>query len=219
MSARISEYKEAVDHLPEGGTLVFRNVSWDDYEQLLNELADRPGVRITYDGGKLEIMSPLPEHEKYKRFIERVIDTLSDELDINVEPVGSATWKRKPQKGAEADTCYYVANADRIIGKRDIDLKIDPPPDLVVEVDSTNESLRKFSIYSVLRVPEIWRYDVKHGRFHMYELQGTAYVEIPSSRSFPILTGETIAAFIDQTKTQGQKAALAAFRQWLKKAR
>jgi Uma2 family endonuclease len=219
MRARVADYREAVDHLPEGGTLVFQDVTWEEYEQLLNEMEDRPGVRITYDEGRLEIMSPRPEHEEYKRFIERMIDTLSDELDINVEPRGSATWKRERGKGAGGDTCYYVANAERIIGKRDIDLKIDPPPDLIVEVDSTSESLGKFVIYSAFGVPEIWRYDVKRSRFHMYELQGTAYVEIPSSRSFPILKVDALAAFIDQSKIHGQKAALAGFRQWLKKTR
>jgi Uma2 family endonuclease len=93
---------------------------------------------------------------------------------MNVEPRGSATWKRKQDKGAEADTCYYVANADRIIGKRNIDLEVDPPPDLVVEIDSTNESLEKFSIYSAFRFPEIWRYEVRRGQLHMYELRRRA---------------------------------------------
>jgi Uma2 family endonuclease len=219
MSTRVTDYKDALDHLPTGGTLVFDDVSWDDYEQLLNEIDDRPGLRVAYNEGKLEVMSPRPEHEEYKRIIERIIDTLSDELDINVEPRGSATWKRKPDKGAEGDTCYYVANAERIIGRRDIDITKDPPPDLIVEVDSTNESLSKFGIYSSFHVPEIWRYDVKHSRVYMYELKGADYAAVPSSRSFPILTPEVLAEFIGLSKTHGQKAALAAFREWLKKSR
>ena len=207
-----------MDHLPEGTTLLARDVSWEDYEQLLEELSDRPAVRVTYDQGRLEIMSPRPEHEKYKRFIEKIIDALADDLDLNVEPLGSATWRKKQDaKGAEADTCYYVANADRIIGKRDIDLSVDPPPDMVVEIDVTNESLSKFPIYSALRVPEIWRYDVRHNQIHMYELRGNKYAEVPASRSFPLLTAKALADFIEQSKTKGQKAAMAAFRLWLKK--
>lgn len=200
--------------------MVVHDVSWDDYEQLLAELADRPGVRVTYDDGKLEIMSPLPEHEKCKRFIERIIDALSDELDVNVEPLGSATWKRKrDRRGAEADTCYYVANAERIIGKRRIDLNVDPPPDLAVEIDATNESSIKFPIYSAFGIPEIWRYDVKRSRVEMYELRENVYVEIHSSHAFPLLTAEALAGFIDQSKARGQKAAMSAFRLWLKKNR
>jgi len=218
MSTSITDYREAIDHLPEGTTLVVHDVSWEDYERLLEELADRPAVRVTYDQGRLEIMSPRPEHEKYKRFIEKIIDALADDLDLNVEPVGSATWRKKQDaKGAEADTCYYVKNADRIIGKRDIDLNVDPPPDMVVEIDATSESLSKFGIYSTLRVPEIWRYDVRHNQIHMYELRGNKYLEISVSRSFPILTPRALADFIEQSKTKGQKAAMSAFRTWLKK--
>ena len=63
-----SDIREAVDHLPEGALLVVKGVSWQDYEQFLDDLEDRPGVRVTYDDGKLEIVSPLSEHEEYKRF-------------------------------------------------------------------------------------------------------------------------------------------------------
>jgi Uma2 family endonuclease len=218
MSRGITDYREAVDHLPEGTTLVAQDVSWEDYERLLEELADRPAVRLTYDHGRLEIMSPRPEHEKYKRFIEKSIDALADYLDLNVEPVGSATWRKKGDAtGAEADTSYYVKNADRIIGKREIDLSVDPPPDVVVEIDATNESLSKFGIYATLKVPEIWRFDVRHNQIHMYELRGNKYLGIPASRSFSVLTPKALGDFIEQSKTKGQKAAMAAFRMWLKK--
>src|SRR5207253_10587203 len=123
MSTRSIDYRDAVDHLPEGAALLVQDVSWEDYEHLLDDLADRPGLRVSYDTGKLWIMSPLPEHEEYKEFIAEIVYILRDELDINVEPRGSTTWKKKPDaKGTEPDTCFYVANADRIIGKRKIDL-------------------------------------------------------------------------------------------------
>jgi len=218
MSTSITDYREAVDHLPEGTTLVAQDVSWDDYERILEELADRPAVRVTYDQGRLEIMSPPPEREKYKRLIEKIIDALADDLDLNVEALGSATWRKKEDaKGAEADTCYYIANANRIIGKREIDLSVDPPPDLVVEIDATNESLSKFPIYSTLRFREIWRYDVRHNKVQMYELRGNKYTEISASRSFPALTPKTLTDILEPSKTKGQKAAMAAFRTWLKK--
>jgi Uma2 family endonuclease len=217
MSTRSADFRQAVDHLPAGGTLVVQDVSWEAYEQLLDELADRPGVRVTYDEGKLQIMSPLPEHEKYKRFIERMIDVAGEELDLDLEPLGSATWKRsRDTKGAEPDSCYYVAHSAQIRGKRTIDLDVDPPPDLVIEIDATNESVDKFPIYSTFGVPEVWRYDVKRHRVHFYELRGSAYVDIASSRSFPILTPEVLADFIDHSKTRGQQAALAGFRDWVR---
>ena len=217
MSTRSIDYRDALDHLPEGASLVVQDVAWEDYERLLDDLVDRPGVRITYDQGRLEIMSPLPEHEEYKEFIARLVYVLCDDLDVNVEPRGSATWKKKSEgKGTEPDTCFYVANAERIIGKRKIDLSLDPPPDIAVEIDTTNESLSKFPIYSTLGVPEIWRYDSRRGRVFIYELRDQSYIEVPSSRSFPILTGAVLADFIEQSKTQGHKAAIAAFRRWIK---
>ena len=220
VSTSVTDYREAVDHLPEGAALIARDVSWEDYERLLESLADRPAVRVTYDRGKLEIKSPRSEHEEYKCFIERIVVALGDYLDLNVEPRGSATWKKKRDaRGTEADTCYYVANSKRIIGKREIDLDVDPPPDLAVEIDATNESLSKFPIYSTLRVSEIWRYDVRRNEMHIYELRGNKYAEISSSRIFPILSGKALVDFIELSKTQGQKAAIAAFRAWLKKLR
>jgi Uma2 family endonuclease len=177
MSTRSVDYRDAVDHLPEGAALLIQDVSWDDYEHLLDHLGDRPGLRVSYDQGKLWIMSPLPEHEEYKEFIAQIIYVLRDELNINVEPRGSATWKSKHEaKGTEPDACFYVGNAGRIIGKRKIDLRVDPPPDIAVEIDTTNESLSKFSIYASLGVPEIWRYESRAGRVFMYELRGQTYL-------------------------------------------
>ena len=220
MSTRSVDYKETIEHLPEGALLVLQGVSWEEYEQLLDDLADRPGVRLTYDQGKLEIMSPLPEHEEYKELIARMIYALCDELDLNVEPRGSSTWKKKQElKGTEPDACFYLANAERIIGQRQIDLAVDPPPDIVVEIDTTNESLGKLPIYSTLKVPEIWRFEAKRHRVVIYELRDHTYVEIPSSSSFPILTGQVIVGFIDQGSRQGQRVALAAFRQWIRATR
>ena len=217
MSTHSIDYRDAVNHLPEGAILVLQGVSWEDYEQLLSGLTDRPGVRVTYDCGRLEIMSPLPEHEKCKEFIARVVDVLCDELDLNFEALGSTTWKRKKDaRGTEPDTCFYIANAERITGKSNIDLNVDPPPDLVIEVDTTNESVSKFSIYAAFGMPEIWRYDSKRHRAVMYELRDQSYHEIPSSRSFPILTSDILSTFTERSITEGQKTVLSAFRQWVK---
>src|SRR5438093_5174870 len=200
MSTRSAEYLEALDHLPVGAALVFQQVSWKEYEELLRDLDDRPGLRVSYDEGKLEIMSPHPEHEEYKDFIFRMVCAFAEEHGITLETRGSATWKRrKLQKGTEPDTCFYVASAGRIIGKWKIDLESDPPPDVVVEIDTTNESLAKFPIYAALGVPEIWRYNGKLTLF--YELAGRAYTEISVSRALPNLTSRLLTEFLELSKT------------------
>jgi Uma2 family endonuclease len=210
-----SEVVDATQHLPYGATLVLPQVSWDDYELLLSELSDRPHLRITYDCGTLEIMSPLPEHDAYARFIDAVVVEFCEASNLIVEPFGGATWKRRSlAKGAEGDACYYVRNARRIIGKRKIDLDFDPPPDIVVEIDTTRSSLKKLSIYAGLLVPEVWRYDGK--KVQIYELRDGNYVESPSSQLLPGFTGALLVEFIELSKTEGYTEARRAFRRRLR---
>jgi len=215
MSTHATGYLDAIEHLPEGSTLVIHQVSWEDYERLLEDVSEHPGLRVSYDCGKLEIMSPLPEHEEYARVIEGLVRILSEELDLTVQSYGGATWKRQRlAKGVEPDCCYYVKNADRVIGKRKFELDSDPPPDIVVEIDVTNESLSKFPIYAALAVPEIWRYDGTTNQF--FELSSGGYREIVESRFFPQLTPAMLTDALEQSKSEGQTTALRAFRQRLR---
>jgi Uma2 family endonuclease len=214
MSTSTRDYMETILNLPEGATLVLQNISWDDYERVLEELMDRHRLRVTYDRGRLEIMSTLSEHEQYVCFINRLVGAFADRFDINLEMRGQTTWKRRElSRGLEADSCYYVANAERIIGTRNIDLEFDPPPDIAVEIDITNESLSKFSIYAALNVPEIWRYDSENVQF--YELSGESYSEIFENQLLPGLKPEMLSEALEQSKTEGQTSALRAFRQRL----
>jgi Uma2 family endonuclease len=211
MSARTTDYLDAIEHLPDGTTLVIPQSSWDEYERLLEDLRDRPHLRVSYDRGRLEIMSPLPEHEEYGRFIDDLVRAFAHKRKMKVQKYGAATWKRQQlDRGVEPDCCYYVANALRVIGKRTFDLEIDPPPDIVVEIDITNESLSKFPIYAALSVPEIWRYDGKSVYF--YELVKDRYKELSESASFSGLTPAMLATALEESKKEGQDAALDSFR-------
>jgi len=212
MSLRAADYLDAIERLPQGSTLIIQQSSWNDYERLLEDLHDRPHLRVSYDQGKLEIMSPLPEHEEYGRFIDDLVRAFAQTHKIKVQKYGAATWKlQRLDRGVEPDCCYYVANAHRVIGKRKFDLEIDPPPDIVVEIDITNESLSKFSIYAALSVPEIWRYDSK--RIQFYELVKDKYREISESRFFPGLLPAMLASALEQSKQDGQDVALDSFRE------
>ena len=91
MSARTADYLDAIEHLPEGATLVIQQFSWDEYERLLEDLRDRPRLRVTYDQGRLEIMSPLPEHEEYGRFIDMLVRFFAQAHKIKVQKYGAAT--------------------------------------------------------------------------------------------------------------------------------
>jgi Uma2 family endonuclease len=211
MSTRTAGYLDAIEHLPEGATLLIHHFTWDEYERLLEELPERPHLRVSYDRGKLEIRSPLPEHEEYAFFIDLLVLAVAEKLHLKLEGRRSATWRRRGlARGVEPDACYYVANAPRIIGKRQIDLESDPPPDVAVEIDITNESLNKFSLYAALGVPEIWRYD--GDKIQFYELAGDLYRETTESQFFPGLKPALLAEALEQSKTEGQTAALERFR-------
>jgi Uma2 family endonuclease len=112
-------------------------------------------------------------------------------------------------KGLQADGCFYIQNAEQVIGRDDFDLETAPPPDLAVEIDITRKSLRKLSIYAALRVPEVWRYYGTVCRF--YRLSEGRYLEIQVSDSLSGLTPQIIADAVELSKTVGQDEAIKAF--------
>ena len=216
MTTHPTSYLDAIAHLPAGGRMILYDVSWEEYEQLLDELRDRP-LRVSYIRGRLEIMSPSLPHERPKGFLLRLVSLLADDMDLTLETAGSTTFKDEQlAMGAEPDTCFYVQNAPLIIGKDSIDLMTDPPPDVVVEIDIWSESVGKMEFYAGIGVPEFWRY--RKGQLHIYHLSEQGYVEAPASRAFPLLTGEILTRFLEQSKGEGQSATLRAFREWLRSA-
>lgn len=214
MRLQTVSYVEAVTHIPPGATLRIPAFSWEDYEQLLAELGDDYHVRVSYDNGCVEIMSPLPMHEEFANMVLWISREITRALGVKLETCGSMTLRSVPQrKGAEPDSCFYVQNAARIIGQRRLDFDVDPPPDIVVEIDVTNESQSKFPIYAALGVPEIWRYDGHTAAF--YTLINAEYVATAYSRAFPFLPCTLLAQWIEQSKLEGQDATLDTVRAWM----
>jgi Uma2 family endonuclease len=143
----------------DGQSFVIHGVGWNGYLKLLEAVGNRP-VRVTYDRGDIELMSPLSRHETYKQLIGRLIETIAEECGIRLLAAGSTTFHRKDvDRGLDPDRCYYFASAHKVRDRNRIDLAIDPPPDLAVEVDITSHSFDRFAIYAALGVPEIWRFD------------------------------------------------------------
>jgi Uma2 family endonuclease len=217
VSTPTSEYIQAVERLPEGATLVFTDWTWEQYEELLEALDGDPrGVRISYDAGRLEIVSPSRRHERISRLILLLVHQFCGDRGLALEPYGAATWRRKAvRKGAEPDECFYVgATASAIIGKPDIDLDVDPPPDLAVEIDIAHGSIRKLALYAALGVSEVWRY--ADGAVAFYRLERGQYEAIMESGQLPGLTPEMVLDMVTQGLRVGQAAALAAFRKRLR---
>ena len=197
------------------GQVVLYNVPWSTYETLLADL-DLPGTRLTYDQGSLEIMSPSEEHERFKGLIGRIIETLTEELGIAIRAAGSTTWKRKAlQRGLEPDECYYVANESRVRGQQTIDLAVDPPPDLVIEVEVTSSAIDKMPIYATLGVSEVWRYDGKTFFIDVLQADGN-YARVSQSAAFPFLPMAELEAFLDRRNTTDDTSWIRSFRKWVR---
>lgn len=160
-------------------------------------------------------MSPSPIHEMFKELILRIADAYSLITGCELETLGSTTFNPDTlDQGAEPDTCFYVRNAARIIGKLKIDLSVDPPPDVAVEIDISSDSTNKLAIYQSLGVPEVWIYNGR--RMGVYHLTDQGYVEAPNSLAFSLLTADALTEALEKSKTIGQNAALRSFRNWLR---
>jgi Uma2 family endonuclease len=198
--------------------LILSGVDWRTYTRLLRAFEERPNVRLTYDRGTLEIMSPLYKHDHDAEMLGQFVRIMTEELDTTLAAGGSVTLRRrKKMRGLEPDRCYWIANEPRIRGKDDIDLRIDPPPDLAIEVDATHSSLPRVSIYETLGVPELWRLHNKVLTFRALGADGH-YAQCGDSPTFAAirLTPADLMHFLAMRNTQDDNAITRQFRAWVR---
>jgi Uma2 family endonuclease len=175
---------------------VISGLDWKGYDALLDLLGDR-GIGLTYDRGSVELMTTSQDHEQFSQLLGLVVVILTAELFLPRISVGRMTWRRELlDRGLEADDCFYLANAPRVRGKT-IDLSVDPPPDLAIEVEISRSALDRMGIYAALRVPEIWRYDGETLRVEPLQPDGT-YATSKTSLAFPFLPLDEVVRFLQQ---------------------
>jgi Uma2 family endonuclease len=197
-----------------GQQMLLQDISWPQLENILSEMEERSATRISYSYGRLEIMVPLPEHEKDKEYIGDLVKILLETLQIDFEPFGSTTLKNEQMlQAVEPDACFYIENQAAVIGKNRIDLTVDPPPDLAIEIDITSRT--RFNNYELLGVPEFWRYTQKGLEISLL-IQGK-YVKADKSPNFPhIPIVELVNEYVQQCLTIGRSQAIRNFRNWVK---
>ncbi len=200
--------------VPPGHRVMFHNVNWQEFEAIIEEFGDHRAARLAYSQGTLEIRMPLPKHEVAKVIIGDLVKILLEELELDCESFGSTTFKREDMaSGVEPDDSFYIQNHAQMIGKERIDLNIDPPPDLAIEVDVTSKT--QLDAYEALKVPELWRYE--DGKLEINILQDGKYIKSEISPAFPNLPIlEVIPRFVEQSRTLGRSPTLRAFRQWVR---
>jgi Uma2 family endonuclease len=192
------------------------DADWATYEKFLDAIGNR-SIRCTYDRGRLELMPPMRIHEHEKKFLGRIVETTTLELEMAIGSCGSMTIRREDlARGFEPAECYYIANAMRLSDLHEPDFSVDPPPDLALEVDITSSSMNRQELYGLIGVPEIWRLDSDEiVRFLHLQPDGT-YVVSENSRSFPFLTSEIVNRFLNQYFESGDEtAAIRDYRRWL----
>jgi len=218
MLAEAINYAEIISQLPADSFLIRENVSWEEYEDLLEQVGEATWLRIAYDDGTLEIMTVGPKHEKFATLIEGLVGVIRLRLRMNIVFFGSSTMrKEKKRKGIEPDACFYVQTAEALGNRMDLDFEKDPPPDVAVEVDVTRHSISKFGIYAGLGVPEVWIYDGKELKIHL--LEQDEYLPAIESQALPILSGPILSKFLSQLREEGELQAILAFDDWLQSQR
>lgn len=194
---------------------VLHNLDWPSYQAIAKTLNGHH-VRLTYDRGRLEFMTISHRHERYSNLLGQFIQVLTDELDLPRHSAGSTTFGREDlDRALEPDECFYLKNEPAVRDKDEIDLTVDPAPDLAVEIDISRSSLNRLGIYAAMGVPEVWRFDGEQLR--VYLLQGNgAYIETNTSNIFPFLPMATVVAFLQRRREMNETQLIRAFRKWVR---
>ena len=197
-------------------TVILRGIHWDTYERLLADQQESSGTRLNFDCGTLEIVSPSSEHEQLKETITLLFQLMASELEIDVVAAGSTTFRRKDlRKGFEPDASFYIRNAQAVRKRPQIDLRRDPPPDVVVEIEITSPAINKLSIFAAAAVPEVWLY--RDDRVEILALESKTYQKKMESSFLPVVTDEVLTSFVRSSRTMTSVEWIKAVRTWPKR--
>jgi Uma2 family endonuclease len=193
--------------LAPGSKVTIPDISWLEFEAILQELGQRRAARIAYSLNTLEITVPLPEHEVPTDLVCDIVKLILRMTGRRYQPFGSTTFKQQGIAGIEPDACFYIQNHERMIGRRKLQAD-DPPPDLAIETDVTSPTT--IAAYQAIAVPEVWIY--ANGGLKIYVLQAGVYIQSKTSPLFPQLPiVEWIELSIQQAWRMGSLQALEEF--------
>lgn len=213
MTALLSELKPpSVEMVVE-----FPSIGWEDFEALVRMKGDRRHPRILYSQGDLTLVSPSQIHEQGADRLDTMVKALCSELDIPCTAMGATLFRRRDLKeGIEGDRTYYLANEPAIRGKI-VDLNVDPPPDLAIEVEYTHPAGKAVEIWRRLGVPEVWVHQAHRSALRFLQLdEHGQYSETSVSPAFPFLTADEILGWIEQPMNEPGSRWERRLRQWVR---
>ena len=161
-------------------------------------------------------MAPSYRHENFASALGRFVTVLCEEFEIAFKSGRTTTFRREDMdRGLEPDDCFYIRNVAKVLGKDEIDLTVDPPPDLAIEIDIASSSLDRMGIYAALRVPEVWRFDGDELVVYCLQPNGE-YEECEISPTFPMLPLPRVVEFLKQSATMDDLTLVRKFRAWVR---
>lgn len=197
------------------GAVVRLPATWQEYQNLCQQRGDGSIPRMKYRDGEVLLMSPLPVHGRDANLIADIIKALLDHDGREYDAFAPVTMELPEESGIDPDYCFYIDNWEAVSGKKRIDWKNGPPPDLVVEIDVTSYS--DVEDYLPYRVPEVWLF--KKQKLLIYQLQGREYQLQMESRYFPtIQLQDVIARCMQIAYARNTSAAIRDLRQDLSRS-
>lgn len=208
-----TEIQALIERVYEQRRVELSNVSWKEYEALLEGIGDL-SIFVTYNNGECELQARGERSTCEQKLVRRMIDAVAYEIRVSSNGFGSTTWQRPDLAMAiEADESYFIQNY-RILSEQDYDLTVDPPPDLVVEVEASPSTEKREPIFAALGFPELWR--LKNRRVTFCALQTKRYAPIDKSLAFPSLTCDDFNHYFELWRSGDDFEAQRAFRQWVR---
>jgi Uma2 family endonuclease len=200
--------------IPDEQRLRLSLVPWEAYVAFCDGLGERH-IRMTYDQGEMEIMTVSRKHERNKKRLGRLVENLTEELDIDIAHGGSMTFRNEEMlRALEPDECYWIAHEAMVRDRDEIDLDVDPPPDVTLEIEISRSTLDRIGIYAVLGVPEVWRWDGETLSIHVLTPRGT-YRASRRSKAFPFLPMDEFAVFLTRADLS-ENHLIREFRAWVR---
>jgi Uma2 family endonuclease len=155
---------------------------------------------MTYDQGVLELVTPSLPHEKDALTIARIVDIVTAIIGVPILSAGGTTYRRNDlERGFEPDASFYIQHEAQVRDRPEIDLTVDPPPDVVLEMEMSRSALDKLPLFASMGVPEVWRCDGQ--RVTILILEQDRYRESPSSLALPALTSDVLTRFLAESRT------------------
>ena len=212
---------ETSDH-PGEQRILLADIGWDGFEAILAMKGNRRSPLLAYFQGSLELMSPGYRHETTTARLGFLVVEVAMGLNIACTPARATTLRRRDQDaGVEGDETFYIAHEVDVRGKDEINLAVDPPPDLAIEVEITHPLAKREAIYAVLGVPELWVYrwpprgtEAVVKVLHLGPDGG--YAEAPASLAFPFLQAREIDDWVRRPRDMSETQWLRQVRDWVR---